>query len=166
MTSIDTDTQKEQTGKALGRIASGVFVITTQAGGQRHGLLATWIGQASFQPPLLTVAFNKERGILKTIKEGSAITINVLSKQNTDLFKAFVRPAKEGDDDRFAGLELRENAAFGPIFEKAVSYLNCRIMKFVDAGDHQVVIVEVLNGGMLDAGSEPMVHLRNNGFQY
>lgn len=157
---------RESLGKALGRIASGVFVVTTRHNGNNHGFLATWISQAAFEPPSLTIALNKERGILQLLQSGSLITINVLSKDNMNLFKAFAKPAQQEHDERFAGLNLLENAEAGPVFSEAVSYLNCRIKEFIDAGDHVVALAELTAGAPLQAAAEPMVHFRNNGFQY
>jgi flavin reductase (DIM6/NTAB) family NADH-FMN oxidoreductase RutF len=157
---------RETLGKALGRIASGVFVVTTRQSGQNHGFLATWISQAAFEPPSVTIAFNKERGILQILQSGSVVTINVLSKNNMNLFKVFAKPAQQEHDDRFAGLNLLENAEGGPVFAEAVSYLNCRIKEFIDAGDHVVALAELTDGAPLQADAEPMVHFRNNGFQY
>jgi flavin reductase (DIM6/NTAB) family NADH-FMN oxidoreductase RutF len=161
-----TETQREQLGKALGRIASGVHIVTINVEGQPHGIMATWVSQASFEPPAITLAFNKERPIIKSIQPGALLTLNVLSKKNMDIFKAFARPSKEEHDDRFQGLALKENGKGGPIFAQAASYLNCSVTNSMDAGDHLVVLAELLDGAILESDSEPMVHIRNNGFHY
>jgi flavin reductase (DIM6/NTAB) family NADH-FMN oxidoreductase RutF len=157
---------KEGIGLALGRVASGVYVLTTEADGQRHGMLATWVAQASFEPPAVMVAFNKERGILNSLGEGGTFTLNVLSNRSTDVFKNFARPAKSAEEDRFAKLELLENPEGAPIFANAVAYLNCRIKRFLDAGDHVIALAEIRNGDIVSDASEPMVHFRRNGFSY
>lgn len=167
--SQDPSKIKEGIGSALGRVASGVFVLTTEGDGARHGMLATWVAQASFEPPAIMVAFNKERGILNALGEGGTFTLNVLSNRSTDVFKNFARQAKTknpAEDDRFAGLELIENVEGAPIFANAVAYLNCRIKRFMDAGDHVVALAEIRNGDLVSDASEPMVHFRKSGFNY
>jgi flavin reductase (DIM6/NTAB) family NADH-FMN oxidoreductase RutF len=164
--SSHTETQREQLGKALGRLASGVYIVTINVEGQPHGLLATWVSQASFEPAAITLSFNKERPIVKSIEPGTMLTLNVLSKKNMDIFKAFARPSKEAHDDRFEGLPLKENDKGGPIFAHAASYLNCRVTGSMEAGDHIVVLAELIDGAILESDSEPMVHIRNNGFHY
>lgn len=157
--------KKDAIGKALGRIASGVFIVTVNEGGQPGGMLATWVCQASFHPPMVSVAVNKERAILAALKPGSPLTINVLAKGNNDIFKAFAKPQEPGTD-RFAGLPLAATQNNCPAFEAAVSYLECQVESLADAGDHVLAVVQVVHGQLLNADAEPMVHLRKNGFQY
>lgn len=164
----DLKSEKEQgqaLGKALGRVASGVHIVTLEHDGVKHGVLITWIAQASFQPPMLTVAFNKERPILGFLARGKVLAVNVLSSGNTDVFKSFARQAKAGED-RFTGLAVGLSANGCPVFSGAVAYLDCCVKEMVDSGDHVVCLVEVIGGHLLASDGEPMVHIRKNGFQY
>ena len=102
---------KETVGPALGRVASGVHIVTvahSDETGGNDGMLATWVIQASFNPPLLTVAVNSERAIYKSLKKGAEFGVNVLSKDNMDIFKSFAKPHTEGMD-RFEGHELLDD---------------------------------------------------------
>jgi flavin reductase (DIM6/NTAB) family NADH-FMN oxidoreductase RutF len=157
---------KESLGKALGRIASGVYIVTTRDGSHPHGLMATWISQAAFDPPAVTIAINKERGILAVLKPGMSLTVNVLSAKNMDVFKAFARPAKGDEDDRFSGLKLNDNNGGAPVFADASAYFNCTIKEFFEAGDHLIALCIVKDGALLQPEPDPMVHFRKNGFQY
>ncbi len=162
---IDYQEKMDSLGKALGRIASGVYIVTLQHEGLRQGVLITWISQASFEPPTLTIAFNKERPILSSIEKGKVLAINILSSRNMDVFKSFARHAQP-DEDRFTGLAVELSANGCPVFSGAVAYLECRVESMVDCGDHFVCLAEVLNGSLLDVDLEPMVHIRKSGFQY
>lgn len=164
---MSSESHRDELGRALGRIASGVYVVTAKHDGNRHGLLATWIAQSSFSPPLVTVAVNKERPMLKLIDtEGSLFTINILAKTNMDVFKAFARPHVE-DEVRFSGLSLHSDTEHGVIFADVASALSCKTVRSVEAGDHVLVVAEVTSGCMFAAEEvEPMIHLRNNGFKY
>lgn len=157
--------QKQVIGRAIGRIASGVYIVTTERDGQRDGLLASWISQAAFEPPMLSVAVQKSRHLLELLGVGKRFTVNVLSKENMDLFKNFAKPFEAGTD-RFEGLALGEAGKAGPVLANAIAYLDCVTRTMVESGDHVLVIGEIINGGMLKADAEPMVHLRKNGFQY
>ena len=164
MTSM-TDTAKESLGKALGRISNGVYIVTLTHENEKEGMMATWVAQAAFNPPMLTLAVNRERHILRSLKQGTPFVLNALSKKNMDIFKAFAKPMQPGED-RFASLKLSENKAGGPVFADALSYLDCTIKEQLDAGDHIVVLAEILGGELLNEGDEPMIHTRKNGFQY
>lgn len=156
---------KETLAPALGRLSSGVYIVTHSHDNEKEGMLATWIMQAAFSPPMLTVSMQKERNFLAKLQTGTNFCINVLSKKNMDIFKAFARPHKDGED-RFAELKMSESkSTVAPIFAEALSYLNCVVKNQVDAGDHVVVLAEIKGGELLNE-DEPMLHTRKNGFQY
>ena len=50
---------KKEVGKALGRVASGLYVITAKFEDKEDAVLASWVNQCSFDPPavLSTAAF-------------------------------------------------------------------------------------------------------------
>jgi flavin reductase (DIM6/NTAB) family NADH-FMN oxidoreductase RutF len=156
---------KERIGSAIGRMASGVYIITVEDEGGREGMLATWVTQAAFSPPMVTITVNNARPILSRLPKGARASLNVLAKTNNDIFKNFVKPHTEGMD-RFEGLELSENEGFPPSFANCISSMLLEIANVVDAGDHKVVIAEVKDGKMLNKDLEPMVHFRKDGFQY
>jgi flavin reductase (DIM6/NTAB) family NADH-FMN oxidoreductase RutF len=162
MNSVSIDT--ESLGKALGRLASGVYVITLAEGSERDGMLATFIGQVAFEPPMISVAVKRDRPILAKLTPASRFNVNVLGKKNNDIFKNFAKPFAE-DLDRFSGLKVEDKSG-GPVLLECVSYVGCRLVSVAEAGDHSVVLAEVVEGAMLDGEQEPMVHLRKSGFQY
>jgi flavin reductase (DIM6/NTAB) family NADH-FMN oxidoreductase RutF len=157
--------KREGIGKALGRVASGVYVVTVVDEGQPSGMLATWVSQTSFKPPMVSLAVNKERGILNAVKVGSGLTINILGKENHDIFKAFAKPHQE-NLNRFEGIKLSASHNGCAAFADAVAYLECVVESLVDAGDHCLAVARITGGALQHADAEPMVHLRKNGFQY
>ncbi|MEZ4575617.1 MAG: hypothetical protein R2857_11990 [Vampirovibrionales bacterium] len=42
--------------KALGRVASGIYIISTGRVPDAQGMLTSWVMQAGFEPPQLTIA--------------------------------------------------------------------------------------------------------------
>jgi flavin reductase (DIM6/NTAB) family NADH-FMN oxidoreductase RutF len=157
--------EKEQIGSAIGRLTSGVYVLTLECNGEPEGILMTWIGQAAFEPPLISVAVKKGRPILEHLSKGTRFSLNVLSKKNMDVFKNFAKPHLP-PAERFAGLALLPKGSFGPIFSSVVAYMNCSVSDAHEAGDHFLIVAEVVGGEVLDPAAEPMSHLRKNGFQY
>ncbi|MBX9666885.1 MAG: flavin reductase family protein [Candidatus Obscuribacterales bacterium] len=156
---------KERISAAIGRMASGVYILTIEDESGREGMLATWVAQGGFKPPIVTVAVNNDRPILSRLKRGVKATLNVLAKTNNDIFKNFVKPHTEGMD-RFAGLDLVDQTAYPPAFAGGVSYMHLEIENLVDAGDHKIMVAKIVDGAMLNKDSEPMVHFRRDGFQY
>lgn len=165
MTAATTDEKRENIGRAIGRIASGVYVVTVKHDGVPDGMLTTWIAQAGFEPPMLTLAVKNDRPILQTLKKGAPFVVNVLSKKNMDIFKNFAKPHTEGLD-RFESLETDMNRAPAAVFSGAIAFMSCQVHVVVAAGDHHLVIGEIVDGAGLNVDDEAMVHLRKNGFQY
>ncbi len=154
---------KERVGPAIGRLASGVYIITVHGeDGVKDGMMATWITQAGFEPPSLVVSVNKKRDILQALSVGSKFSVNVLSKRNMDIFKAFAKPHNA---EKFDGLKLKDVSS-GPVFAEAVSYMSLVVKSQTEAGDHILVVGEITDGELLNGADEPMTHLRKDGFQY
>jgi flavin reductase (DIM6/NTAB) family NADH-FMN oxidoreductase RutF len=162
---IPANFDKESVGKAIGRIATGVFVITMDQAGERDGIMASWVCQAGFEPPMLTVCVHKDRHILELMGVGKSFTVNVLGKANMDAFKNFAKPFAPGLD-RFEGLNLLDHSTAGPIIADCLAYMHVTTKTMVEAGDHIVVVGQIVDGKLLNGDGEPMVHLRKNGFQY
>jgi len=149
---------------ALGKVASGIFVVTTKIGPEESVLLASWVQQASFQPPTLTVAVRKNRSIGSFLGRKAHFAVHVLSKDNRDLYQRFVKGVPVGEKP-FKGLNVKEGASGIPILIDALAVLECRVRDHVECGDHRLIIADIESGRILNDG-EAWVHIRKNGFGY
>ncbi|HEY9682097.1 MAG TPA: flavin reductase family protein [Oculatellaceae cyanobacterium] len=163
--STSTTLDKESVGRAIGRIGSGVHVIAMDRNGERDGLLTSWIAQAAFEPPAISLAVKKGRQILSKLPEGATFTVSVLSKNNMDIYKNFAKPYTP-DLNRFEGLNVEVDKNGNPYFKDAVAYMSCVVTGRVEAGDHFVLVAQIVAGNTMENDNEPMIHLRKNGFQY
>src|SRR5918999_987649 len=50
---------KQTVGKALGRVPSGVFILTAAHNGESAAMMASWVQQAAFDPPAVSIAMAK-----------------------------------------------------------------------------------------------------------
>ena len=150
---------------ALGRVPSGIFILTALHDGRSTGMLASWVQQAGFEPPMLTVAVRKDRYVAGWIDASGRFTLNQVASGDKTLLKHFGR-GFDPEEPAFEGLALREGASHGPILERALSYLACEVAGTVDGGDHRVYLARVVRGERLDHEPEPMIHLRKSGLHY
>src|SRR3954462_11712496 len=90
---------------ALGRIPSGLFVVTARQNDQETGMLASWVQQCSFDPPQVSVAVQRDRFVHDLLDDGAAFAVNVLAAGQTDLLKHFGKGFGP-DEPAFVGLEL------------------------------------------------------------
>jgi 3-hydroxy-9,10-secoandrosta-1,3,5(10)-triene-9,17-dione monooxygenase reductase component len=152
-------------GKALGRIPSGVFVLTAREGERRLGMLASWVQQAAFDPPAVCLAVGKDRPILPVIQSTRRLGLCVLGDGDTPLMRRFAR-AGTPPDNAFDGLEVIPAPSGLPIIANALAWLDAELLDCVDfAGDHVLLIARVCAGEMLRAGHS-FTHVRGNGFHY
>jgi flavin reductase (DIM6/NTAB) family NADH-FMN oxidoreductase RutF len=159
----ESDLHKTLAG-ALGRVPSGLFVLTARHGQDETGMLASWVQQCSFEPPAITAAIRKDRDILSWLTEGAAFTVNILEEDQTDFLVHFGKGFALGEP-AFTGLAVERPAGAAPVLCDALAYLACRVQERLSAGDHELVIGTVVGGRVLEEG-KPMVHVRKNGLRY
>lgn len=152
---------KEAIGAAMGRIPSGVFIIIAGLGEQKVGMMGSWVSQAGFEPPSISVAIQPTREIYAVIEQTGAFSVNVLSNENMNLLKTFSRYAP----DQFEQVAFTESQQ-GVTLTEAVAVMHCKLKNKFECGDHHLFIGEVMDGVYLDHEQSPMVHLRKSGFNY
>jgi len=160
-----TDPTKLSIGKALGRVPSGVYVLTAKHDGKATAMLASWVQQAGFEPPAVTVAIAKGRPIGELIRAGGTFALSVIARDDTTLMKRYARGP--GDDAHpFAGVRTTDGQLGVPLLTDALAYLECRLIHTCDfGGDHEIFVGEVVAGKLLRDG-HAFAHQRGNGFHY
>ncbi len=152
--------------QAVGRIVGSMCVVTTKQGDISSAMLASWVSQATFNPPGLTIAVAKERAIESLMYPGSRFVINILKEGNhLGLMKHFLKPFGPGED-RFAGVASQENEHGTPILNDALAYLECSVEQRMEAGDHWLTYATVEAGKVLNPDGVTAVHHRKSGNHY
>ena len=160
-----SDTFKLTAGKAIGRIPSGVFIVTARHGTEKTAMMASWVQQAAFDPPAVSVAMAKGRPIAELIERSQLLAISVVADGDTSLMKKYARGVKPGED-AFAGVETIATPAGVPALKQAVAWLECRVIQTCDfGGDHDLLIAEVTAGEIVNAG-QSFTHQRGSGMHY
>ena len=152
---------RKEVGKALGKVASGLFVITAKFEDKEDAVLASWVNQCSFDPPAVTIALATLRPARLLVEASDTFIVNVLPKDDMTLLKHFSRPP----ENIFKGVKTRKGIDGIRILTSAVSYLECEVAHSMQAGDHVLYIGEIVGGKNLKGG-DPYIHIRDNGFNY
>ena len=151
---------------ALGRVIGSLCVLTTRKADLSGAMVASWVSQASFNPPGITVAVAKDRAVEALLHKGDRFALNVLAEgRETALMKQFLQPFEPGAD-RFAGLELDTSPAEQPLLPDALAWLDGKVSQRMECGDHWLIYAEVDRGGVLDAEGSTAVHQRRSGANY
>lgn len=155
--------QRERIGPALGKITSGLYVATARVNGEPVGMLCSFVEQAGFEPPMISLAVAPGRPISAALEGNGMIGLHVLGKSNHGLVKSF---ARGGTPQSFASHEMVENAHGLPQFAEAWAFLACHVRGSLAAGDHVLYLAEVLDGALQHESDEPMTRTRRDGFGY
>ncbi len=148
----------------LGRIPSGLFVLTAARDGHETGMLTSWVMQAGFEPPMISVALKSDRFLAEWLRDGSPFVLNVVGENQKQLISHFGRGFAP-DETAFDGLQIVRTPAGLPALAEAAGYLECVAKSHVDSGDHRIFLAEVTATDLL-ADVPPYVHIRKNGLRY
>ena len=160
MKSLDTNLDK-----ALGRLSGGLYVVTaredTENSSKQSAMVASWVSQASFSPPGITVAVAKDRAIESFMQVGSTFVVNILREDNYQkMFRHFLKRFAPGAD-RFADVDIIENIAVGgPVLADSLAYLDCEVSSRLETPDHWIIYGKVENGNVSDLSCKTAVHHR------
>ena len=160
------DAQEANTQQAIGRLLGSLCILTAQKGEVASGMLASWVSQATFNPPGLTVAVAKDRAVESLTHRGDYFVLNILAQgRDLPLQKHFLKPFAPGAD-RFEGLALERSSRNIPVIKEALGYLECQVSDRMECGDHWVVYATIEQGKVWDETSRTAVHYRKTGSRY
>ena len=153
-----------QLAAVLGRVPSGLFVLTLEHNGEESGMLTSWVMQAGFEPPMVTVALKHGRHFAEWLAAGAPVVLNLMGEDQKSLVSHFGRGFERGEA-AFVGLNVIRTAKGLPALGEAAGYLECVPKTHVDSGDHRIFVAEVVSGHSASDG-QPYVHIRKNGLRY
>src|SRR5690349_19585378 len=105
---------------ALGRVPSGLFILTVRHGDAETGMLASWVQQCSFEPPQVSVALKRDRDVWAWLGDGAAFKLNILDDSQTDMIGHFGRGFALGEP-AFTGLEVERPDGAAPVLSEALA---------------------------------------------
>jgi flavin reductase (DIM6/NTAB) family NADH-FMN oxidoreductase RutF len=157
---------KHQLQRALGRIASGLSIVTVRLENESSAFLASWVQQAGFEPPMLSVAVGKDRPAARLLDKGGSFVVNVLGNEDSaGLLKHFSKGFAPGVD-AFAGLNVERHEGGAEILPDCLASLQCEPRGKVSSADHTLYLGEVIHALSHRDDDESAVHLRKNGLRY
>lgn len=161
------ESQESSLAAVLGRVASGLFVVTARSvEGLETGLLASWVQQASFEPPMLTIAINRKRYLHRWLESSPVLGVSVIGEGQKELLKHFGAGFEE-TEFAFEGLDIDRGATGVPLLRNVLGSLEGVVEGSLPTGDHVIYAVRITAAqvGAL-AGGAPWVHIRKNGLKY
>jgi flavin reductase (DIM6/NTAB) family NADH-FMN oxidoreductase RutF len=146
----------------MARFASGVTVVTTTLDQTYFGLTVSAFCSVSLTPPLVLVSLDLSSQTFPTIRQSGVFAVNVLAQEQEPLALRFA--SKDLHVKTFADIPLRVGETGVPLFEESLARIECRLAGMYPAGDHALMLGEVVN---VDASADrlakaPLLYYRSS----
>lgn len=141
------------------RHAAGVAVITAAEDPARAnrpvGFTATSLTSVSAEPPLVSFGIGTASSSWPAVSEAEYVGVHILGEHQEELAATFARSGA----DRFAApTRWRRGPEGVPVVEGALAWLVGRVVARVPAGDHRIVIAEVVAGDPEAGNGRPLLY--------
>lgn len=136
--------------------ATGVTVVTTEVGGEVHGMTANAITSVSLEPLLVLVCVKKEANLAYALRRSGEFSINILSEDRADLSIFFAGMWTEDTPPPFTFHPW----ICGPRLEGAIGALACKVDRFLEGGDHWIITGAVVDLYQQDTPANPLLYYR------
>lgn len=120
----------------MGLFATGVTVVAARHEGEIHGMTANALTSVSLDPLLVLVCVGKQARMNRFIQHAGGFSINILSEDQEALSRYFAGSWKPvtPPEFRFAPWEG------GPRLVGCLASVGCLTDRFIEAGDHRIVL--------------------------
>jgi flavin reductase (DIM6/NTAB) family NADH-FMN oxidoreductase RutF len=146
---------------AMGRFATGVTVLTTFAGGHDHAMTANALTSVSLDPMLVLVCVEVDARFHDAISESGVWGISILGADQrsvADWLSTQGRPL-HGQLDRIP--HRRAPVTGVALLQEALATLELRTTAIHAAGDHSIVVGEVVSLSSTEHPADALVYYRS-----
>lgn len=151
--------------EAMGRLPTGVCVVTTVTDGEEVGLTVGSVVSVSLEPPLVLVCIGRSVRLHDVLVGSDSWGVSVLAESARSVAALF---ARQGSDTRgrVAQVDHHRGAATGvALVDDACAWLECRTEAVHAAGDHSILVGRVVRTAVAPDAPDgspvaPLVHHR------
>ena len=141
-----------------GRFATGVTVVTAYADDDHHAMTANSFTSVSLNPVLALVSIDRSSRFHDVVVRAGSFGVSVLAADQAAAASWFATRGRPHDVTQFADHPYRRGERTGVVLlDGALATLECRLFAVHQAGDHDLVLGEVLGVGLPRPDAEPLV---------
>jgi len=130
---------------AMGSFPTGVTVVTVACDdGAMHGMTVNSFSSVSLDPMLVLVCLNEASHGAGLIERAGAFAVNVLSAGQQNVSAWFADRHRPPGSRMFDGVAFEPGVTGCPILDGTTASFDCRLRQLHRAGDHLIVLGEVL----------------------
>lgn len=136
--------REKQISKVLAKLEYGIYVVTLGKGNEGNAFTASWVTQVSNEPPMVVVSINNKHQSARLLQDLDAFAVNLLPEGQAEIAKVYYGPAESGYEKLKASNITPAPETGSPLIPGSVGFLDCKIVKRVEAGNHTVYFGEIL----------------------
>jgi flavin reductase len=131
--------------KAMGSFPTGVTVVTVACDdGDMHGMTVNSFSSVSLDPMLVLVCLGETSRGVGLIERAEAFVVNVLPAGQQDVSRWFANRHRPAGSAMFDGVPFEPGVTGCPVLVDATASFDCRLRQSHRAGDHLIVLGEVV----------------------
>ncbi|HET7720391.1 flavin reductase family protein [Knoellia sp. p5-6-4] len=145
---------------AMGRFATGVSILTTVSGGHDHAMTANAIASVSMEPMLVLACIEVDARFHDAVKDAGTWGVSVLAadqRRTADWLATQGRPL-HGQLDRVPHHRGTTGVA---LLDGALATIECQTTDIHPAGDHSIVVGEVVSLGVAEHPGAALMYYRS-----
>jgi len=133
--------------RVIGRFATGITVVTAVEDGIDHAMTMNAFTSVSLDPLLVLFCVEKRARFHKVVLDARTWAVSILGEGSEAASSWFATRGRRWEDQLEGWATRRGEITGAPVLAEAIGALECRTHSVHDAGDHTVVIGEVLSAG-------------------
>jgi len=126
----------------MGAFATGVAIVATEWKGELFGATINSLTSVSLEPCILLICTSEGSATGTAIRKRELFSVNILGQHQSDLSARFTGTQKS----RFEDLAVAFSADGLPLLQGAAAHMCCQVSAVHKAGDHDIILGEVLSG--------------------
>ncbi|HVF20474.1 MAG TPA: flavin reductase family protein [Mycobacteriales bacterium] len=141
-----------------GRFATGVTVVTTVVGDDHHAMTANSFTSVSLDPVLVLVSVDRSSRFHDVVVRAGVFGVTVLAQDQEEAARWFATRARPHDISQFDPHPHRRGELTGAVLlDGALATLECKAYALHEAGDHSLLLGEVVGMALPRPDAEPLV---------
>jgi flavin reductase (DIM6/NTAB) family NADH-FMN oxidoreductase RutF len=139
--------------RTMGAFATGVTLVTVEAGGATHAMTANAFMSGSLEPPLCVISIAKRAHTHDMIRQARHFGINILGVDQEDLALRFAGKTSLDVEPRFT------RVADMPLLQDCAARIAASVVNECDCGDHTLFLGAILHMDVSDR--PPLIYHRS-----
>ncbi len=136
---------EQQWQAAFGHMIYGIYVLTTKKDDAINGMIASWVTQVSYDPPLIMAAVHPNRYSHDMIVKSRVFGLHIIAQSQKDLLARFKGPDPV---KKFSDIVWENGKTGVPVLQNCLAWFELQVQEQHQPGNHTLFIGKVVAAGL------------------